>query len=334
MATPNYVRQLRKILKGTPLAPHARLIASVESRYKLPKGSIAGIAKAESSFGTAGSPARGRNAWGWTDGGPPNFRSFPNWQSAIRQYGRFLGESYGDSLRNGGPAAIADKYVGYSAPHWVTNVSSVMSQFGGGVPTAPAGNPGTSRGGQRGSRAPAAAGNDKMKTLLALIMMRRSSRSGGSSELMLPLIQTLLDTRPSKRPRPRGKDAGGEGPPSVQPKLYQHGKGFLLPVPGFRTSHATSNLAGYPAFDFMIPDNTPVYADFSGKVTRLSGHSGYSGGFGGRSYYITTDNGRKLFLTHFDYGKTILKPGQHIQKGQLLGYVQPGARHIHYGYAG
>lgn len=232
-------------------------------------------------------------------------------------------------MRRGGPAAIENKYVGYAAPHWTENIRSVMSQVGGGLVDMPAvgRNPG-----RTGRRAPAA-GGDKMKTLLALIMMRRSSRSGGSSEMMLPLIQTLLDTRTDKSRR-HGKTPGGEGPPSVQPKLYQHGKGFLLPVPGFRTSHATSGLSGYPAFDFMIPDNTPVYADFSGKVTRLSGHSGYSGGFGGRSYYITTSNGRKLFLTHFDYGKTILKPGQHIQKGQLLGYVQPGAAHIHYGYGG
>lgn len=329
MAKSNYVVQLRRLLKGTPLAKHARLIAQVESRNKLPRGSIAGIAKAESSFGTAGSPTKGFNAWGWTNGGPPNFRSFPNWQTAIRQYGKFLGESYGDSLRNGGPAAIADKYVGYSAPHWVTNVNSVMSRFGGGVPDRPAGN----RGGRRASRAPASVGGDKMKTLLALIMMRRSSRDGGGTPgLMLPLIQTLLDDRPEKRPNPRG-GKGGKGPPSVQPRLYQHGKGFLLPVPGFRTSHATSGLSGYPAFDFMIPDGTPVYADFSGKVTRLSGKNYYKNGFGGRSYYITTDNGRPLFLTHFDYARTLLKDGQHVQRGQLLGYVMPGAAHIHYAYA-
>lgn len=338
MATANYVKRLRSILKGTPLAPHARLIASVESRYKLPKGSIAGIAKAESSFGTAGSPTKGFNAWGWTNGGPPNFRKFPNWQAAIRQYGRFLGQNYGDSLRSGGPEAIADKYVGYSAPHWVTNVNSVMSQLGSGVPSTPS-SP-ASKPGRGARRAPAAAGGDKMKTLLALIMMRRSSREGGSASMMLPLIQTLLDTRPERSRRPKGKTPGGEGPPSVQPKLYKKGDGFLLPQPGFRTSHATSGLKGYPAFDFSIPDGTPVYADFSGRLeggpngNGLSGYSGYSGGFGGRSYYITTSNGRPLFLTHFDYGRTLLKPGQSIQRGQLLGYVEDGAGHIHYGYGG
>lgn len=326
----NYVVRLKRILRGTPLAPYARLIANVEARNRLPRGTIAGIAKAESSFGTAGNPVRGFNAWGWTNGGPPNFRSFPNWESAIRQYGRFLGQNYGADLRSGGPAAIERKYVGYAAPHWVTNVQSVMSRVGSGVPTDRS-TP-TPRNGRTRRTAPV--GGDKMKTLLALIMMRRSSQSGGSSALMYPLIQTLLDTRPERRPRGTPRNPGGEGPPSVQPELYRRGKGFLLPVPGFRTTHSTSGLAGYPAFDFMIPDGTPVYADFSGKVTRLSGKAGYSGGFGGRSYYITTNDGRRLFLTHFDYNRTLLKPGQRIQKGQLLGYVQPGAAHIHYGYGG
>jgi len=323
----NYVRRLRRILRGTPLAPHARLIAQVEARNRLPRGTIAGIAKAESSFGTAGSPTRGFNAWGWTNGGPPNFRSFPNWQTAIRQYGRFLGSSYGDTLRSGGPDAIARRYVGYAAPHWVTNVRSVMEQVGSGVPTSPG------RAGSRtGSRTPARADTKKDKLMLLMAMMAMRENNPASTLAAIGIISNLRGQQ--GRPRTvRGHRTGGRAP-----QVYS-GRGLQLPS-SISSTHSTSGLAGYPAYDFMARGGTAVYAPVDGVVSKehpfgwLS-YQNPSKGFGGARLYIDGGNGRTYYIAHMAKNLRV-RPGERIRKGQLLGYVwdwpnDPGRSHVHMG---
>lgn len=321
-----YVTQLRGVLRGTPLAPYAALIARTEARNNLPRGSIAGIAKAESSFGTAGSPTRGFNAWGWTNGGPPNFRSFPNWETAIRQYGKFLGSSYGDALRSGGPAAIADRYVGYAAPAWVDNVRSVMSRFAAGVPDAPAAGAGRGRG--RSTQAASPSSDERRRLFLALALASRSGSGNSTIRAFLPIVLNALAERET------GRDPAAEANAApVQPSrgIQMVGRRGLRLPRTFTRTHWTSGLEGYAAHDWLEKAGTPVGAPDDGTVIRISGSNDWHGSVGGRSIYIQTKRG-VYFLTHFGPNLRV-KKGDKVRANQILGYVgnptTSMAEHIH-----
>lgn len=116
------------------------------------------------------------------------------------------------------------------------------------------------------------------------------------------------------------------------------------PIPGQKprsSSHPTSGLAGYPAFDYMAPAGTPTVAPESGTVFKLSGKSpkagGPSGGPLGYSIYIQGKSGKKYFITHLD--KVRVKVGQRVRQGQQIAVVADGpsswsSPHAHMGVSG
>lgn len=195
MAKNPYVAQLRRTLRGTPMAPYAQLIARVEARNKLPKGLLAGIAKAESSFGTAGRSGHQTNPFGWMSAGGPavGLMPFPNLGAAIRHVGSTLGER---GWRD--PAKFGSTYVGESTwqQNWLPNVRSVMSQMGSGVPTPPprgAGNP------PRGRPAPDA--NRKKEVLGLLFQLMAARQSGVSTSALIPLVLSMAGDRTPLGPK-------------------------------------------------------------------------------------------------------------------------------------
>lgn len=106
----------------------------------------------------------------------------------------------------------------------------------------------------------------------------------------------------------------------------------------FTTTHNTDGLAGFGALDWFRPGGEPVGLPVGGVVERVSGRGGqnYSGSVYGRSLWVRTDTGQRLFLTHFA-DPVFVRPGQRIQAGQPLGRVAPwrsGAPHIHVGVQG
>lgn len=116
------------------------------------------------------------------------------------------------------------------------------------------------------------------------------------------------------------------------------------PVPGqspHSSTHETSGLAGYPAFDYMAPAGTKVGAPVSGTIFKLSGKDPRAGftphGPMGYSIYLQGTNGKKYYMTHLD--KVGVKVGQRVKQGQQIAVVAnaPAAwssPHVHMGVNG
>ena len=115
------------------------------------------------------------------------------------------------------------------------------------------------------------------------------------------------------------------------------------PVPGQRphgSTHETSGLPGYPAYDYMAPAGTPCVAPVDGKIDRLSGKDpslgGPAGGALGYSIYMS-GGGKSYFLTHLD--KVKVKVGQRVKQGEQIAEVADGpsswsSPHVHMGVHG
>jgi len=342
----NYPVKLRRYLRsqGSPLAPYAPLIARMEAKYKLPQGIIAGIAGAETSLGKAGRGPSMKNAWGWMTGaGPPNQRSFPTWQSAIRQYARFLSANY---PTNRGLSAIGGKYV-YGDPSrpgpstWVANASAVMRAVGGdpGGGAPPARVPGNLRLARKPQAAKTAAQTDDRTNKLMMLMALMAIRSNNPDTTMAAIsVISALRTRTGPPKKPVIKDR----PParSSAAPMY-NGKGLALPTT-INSTHSTSGLAGFPAFDFMAPAGTPVYAPADGLIDPQRPYGWLerqdpTAGFGGSRLYLKGANGRVYYIAHMARN-LVAKPGDRVRKGQLIGYVWDwegtGNTHVHMGVRG
>jgi len=345
----NYVRKLRGYLRqqGSPLARYAPLIARVEARNRLPRGIIAGIAGAETSLGKAGQGPSMYNAWGWmTSAGPPNQRSFPSWQSAIRQYGRFLSQNY---PTNRGLSAIGGKYV-YGDPSrpgpstWVSNASAVMRAVGGDPnggappllrPAAPGPNPGRIK---PPKRTVVADPEQRNKLMMLFALMALQSNNPDNTMAAIGLISALRNQQGPPKPRITPDKPGAKKEKPARGPFY-NGKGLRLPET-IDATHSTSGLPGFPAYDFMAKAGTPVYAPTDGIVDPNRGYGWLptqnpAAGFGGARMYIRGSNGRVYYLAHMAKN-LVAKPGQRVRQGQLIGYVwnwtgDPGRSHVHMG---
>lgn len=103
----------------------------------------------------------------------------------------------------------------------------------------------------------------------------------------------------------------------------------LLPA-SFTTDHATDGLPGWGADDWFRPAGTIVGTPVAGTVERTGGAAGSrGGGVYGRSVYLKTDSGQRLFLTHFS--EIFVRDRQRLEPGEPLGRVAPygNASHIH-----
>jgi len=124
----------RSPLAGTPLASYQAQLAAAERRYRLPRGLLAAIAGAESSFGRVNSGAH--NAWGWGPG-----IDFPDWKTAINTVAKGLRQNYFNEGRTT-ISAIGAKWAPQGASNdptnlnsnWVQNVKKFMSELGGSMP--------------------------------------------------------------------------------------------------------------------------------------------------------------------------------------------------------
>jgi hypothetical protein len=319
----------------------------MERKHGIPAGMIAAIARAETSYGKAGTGPSKYNAWGWMTGaGPPNQRGFANWNQAIRQYASFLGKNY---IRAGynTPEKMARRYVGSHSPTWLGNVNSTLRELGvagAGPPTsAPGGGGGRGaggRGGGGGRGAPSPLGNNKqiMKIVLAMLSM---DESPDSLTMFLPFLLQGMQQPGVGGGGGRGHGHGGHR--HDHPIITANGRnGVRLPT-SFRSTHGTSGLAGYPAVDIMARGGTPVYAPVGGRISS-SRPFGWlptqnpAAGFGGARLYLEGANGKTYYIAHLAKNLRV-RPGQRIKPGQLIGYVwdwpgDPGRSHIHIGVNG
>ena len=106
------------------------------------------------------------------------------------------------------------------------------------------------------------------------------------------------------------------------------------PVPGKVTSNFGSRrhpILGYTrmhkGLDFRAGHGTPILAASDGKVTR----AGWAGGYGRQ---VRIDHGGGLATSYSHMSRISAKPGAHVKKGQVIGYVGSTGLstgpHLHY----
>lgn len=328
----------------------------------IPKGLIASIAGAETSFGTAGKGPSIFNAWGWMSDYPTQ-RGFKDWPTAIKQYARFLDQNYIEEGLNT-PSEIERKYVGYASPDWLRNVTTYQQRLGGGGPVAlPSGS--TNNNGARTAnftptrpnRTPtlqSLAGSfgrtsDARNRLFAKMVENNKRIQAGVLPDSLGLLGILSEINQYAEISSNNNETFQFAPAAknIPTEVTKGGKGLYLPA-AFTADHPTSGLEGFPANDFMAAAGTPVYAPFSGVVDPnrpfgWSENQNAAAGFGGARMYLTGQADQDpaaetAYLAHMAKNLQV-KPGQKIKKGQLLGYVwnwtnDPGRSHVHYGLSG
>jgi len=115
--------------------------------------------------------------------------------------------------------------------------------------------------------------------------------------------------------------------PAIQPvsnkKLKRIASGF-----GYRIHPIYKTLRMHTGIDFSAPIGTPIYATGDGVVERLKGKmTGY-----GKVMIIDHGYGYESLYAHMS--KIIVKPGEKVKRGQLIGYVGNTGRstgpHLHY----
>jgi murein DD-endopeptidase MepM/ murein hydrolase activator NlpD len=348
MANLTYAKQLKQYLRkrGSPLAPYAQLIAAVEHRYNLPQGLLAGIAAAETTFGT--NPAAGRditdrhNAWGW---GP--HIAFPSWEHAIRTIGRGLGKNYiAKGLTT--PLAIGQKYApssdGNNPSHWADTVSSIMSEVGGGSysPGAPmTGSPSVPLKLPR----PAPIKINKQTripyaTAYSIAAQIASARATGDSSKIVSAMKELYDFAAPQGPPSKhdaellygqqtaGSSVGNEVVISPLKTKMPGGSEFMsvdaegAPGPNGQHYHA--------AKDWFAPAGTAVAAPVNGKIVEVRASRGRSGQIFGGVVKVQAADGRVYVFRHIDPKK--VRPGMRVKAGQLIGTVTAwtdGSPHTH-----
>jgi len=115
--------------------------------------------------------------------------------------------------------------------------------------------------------------------------------------------------------------------PAIQPvsnkELKRIASGF-----GYRIHPIYKTLRMHEGIDFTAPIGTPIYATGDGVVERLKGKmSGY-----GKVIVIDHGYGYESLYAHMS--KKIVKPGDKVKRGQIIGYVGNTGRstgpHLHY----
>jgi len=115
--------------------------------------------------------------------------------------------------------------------------------------------------------------------------------------------------------------------PAIQPvsnkELKRIASGF-----GYRIHPIYKTLRMHEGIDFTAPTGTPIYATGDGQVERLKSRmSGY-----GKVIIIDHGFGYESLYAHMS--KMIVKPGEKVKRGQVIGYVGNTGRstgpHLHY----
>lgn len=117
------------------------------------------------------------------------------------------------------------------------------------------------------------------------------------------------------------------------------GMSLLVPVAGVKPAHIRDtytqprgNERMHEALDIAAPIGTPVYAVADGRIAKL-----FNSKPGGLTIY-QFDPAEKYsyYYAHLDRYANALKEGQHVKRGELIGYVgttgnaDPAAPHLHF----
>ena len=104
------------------------------------------------------------------------------------------------------------------------------------------------------------------------------------------------------------------------------------PYQGSHGASAPNNWESRNAVDLAVPVGTPVYAIGAGVIGPDIGYqegASQTGRFAGQRLHLTTGD-NEFFYTHLS--KLVVKAGEHVTDGQLLGYSGKanGVAHLHF----
>lgn len=143
------------------------------------------------------------------------------------------------------------------------------------------------------------------------------------------LRRPTLTVRPLETPTlSRGSGFGNAGNPATTGyPLGKHGKLIGSPNSG---THTLGNWQSDNAVDIAVPVGTPVYAVRDGVIGSRIGSLGKGGRFAGLRLTLA-GGGNAYYYAHLS--KLVVKAGQKVRAGQLLGYSGSanGVAHLHFG---
>lgn len=128
----------------------------------------------------------------------------------------------------------------------------------------------------------------------------------------------------------RGGSQKVKGRTFVRGPVYPVGrKGSIIGTP-YSGTHTLGNWQSDNAIDIGVPIGTPIVAVRNGKIGRVDrSHEGDTGRFGGDAIYLSA-GGNQFWYKHLL--KVVVKPGQQVRAGQIIGYsgIASGTAHLHF----
>ncbi len=120
--------------------------------------------------------------------------------------------------------------------------------------------------------------------------------------------------------------AGIAGPVSIPSRTPLNGLTMTSNF-GMRVHPVLGGMRAHKGVDLSAPVGTPIYATADGVVGKASW-------FGGYGLYVQLEHGNDLETRYGHMSRLAVAEGQHIHKGDVLGYVGTTGRstgpHLHY----
>lgn len=320
-------------------------LQAVAKQYNIPANYFFGLVRAESDFNMGATSPVG--AIGYTQLMPGTARGLgvdphdPH-QNLIggAKYLAAQLKKYGDITKalaayNAGPGAV-DKYGGVppyaETQAYVKRVAQYAKMYaaygggdltggGGSIATNPVSAPQISISSPELARAP------NFKTLAATPLRGAMGASVRSSTLKLSPLQITQPTASGADFSGIGGSVSGGAPASVGYPLGAHGKIIGTPNSG---THTLGNWQSDNAIDIAVPVGTPVFAVTDGVIGSRIGSLGKGGRFAGLRVTVQ-GKGDAFYYAHLS--KLMVKAGQRVKRGQLIGYSGSanGVAHLHFG---
>jgi len=346
MAVPN-LESFRKSLKGTPMYSEAAAIYDVAMRNGVNPAFVSGLAKAESSYGTAGF-ARGRKnpyGYGVFSGGPNNgYGSYADATEAMTKGLR------GNLYYGAGKRSIADVMNTYSPPssnntgQHIQNIINAGRATGGDASQVfldgPTGYEGTAgddnTAAAKKALSPSGSG-DPMQQAIAQSITSGDDEDDEKESLFNTVMNVAMKQAMQGQTEPQsdgheghdhGDGGGGVGilaNDGTQPGLSKWGG------PHDHGKRALGNWQSDTAWDLGGPAGTAIYSPLPGRVVKVSDWDDRAQ-FRGQGVTIDHGNGNLAFYKHL--GNVAVKPGQQVGPGTLLGGLADGTGggpHLHLG---
>lgn len=336
-------QQFAQALSGSPMQGEADAIYDAAVQGGINPAFVAGLASAESSFGSAGY-ARGTNNpyglgvhLGW---------KFNNYADATRRLGETLNDSaYRNLYNTGGLGGVVSRYTprsdGNNEQQHAANIRNGGGRTGGDasqvylngqVPASPStGDPLNTTGGL-----PGLGNGNGSKEALALDMISNDDEDEDETTFFKKVVNAAM----AEQMTPVGTSVPGQ-PATAQPQ--QGGGVGIIPNDGTQPglskwggpddhgARALGNWQSDMAWDLGGPAGTAVYSPLAGTVIKVSDWDDRAQ-FRGQGVTIDHGNGNQGFYKHL--GNVAVRAGQQVGPGTLLGGLADGTGggpHLHLG---